>query len=53
MRWGAGDSGKRGGVRMIYLWDRLPEVIYLLLVYAKSVHDDLTPTQLRILRKVV
>lgn len=53
IRWGAGTRGKSGGVRVIYYWDRKPEVIYLLLIYAKSERNDLTKAQLKVLRKLI
>ncbi len=46
-------GGKRGGLRVIYFWDKDGETIYMLLVYPKSEQEDLTPTQLRILSKLV
>ena len=45
--------GKRGGVRIIYYWDEANDVIYLLFIYKKVEQDDLTPQQLKILRKLV
>jgi hypothetical protein len=53
IRWGLPGKGKRGGVRMIYYWDKAKDCIYMLLVYPKSRQEDLTPTQLRTLRKLV
>ena len=38
---------------MIYFWDREGDTVYMLLVYAKSEQEDLTPTQLRVLSKLV
>ena len=53
VRWGLPGMGKRGGVRVIYYWAVNEEQLFMLLVYPKSERDDLTPTQLRILRKLV
>ena len=53
VRWGAGGRGKRGGVRVIYYWHRGDQTLYMLLVYSKSAQDDLTPAQLRVLRRLV
>ena len=53
VRWRGGGKGKRGGVRIIYYWDRANNVIYLLLIYAKSERDDLTPKQLKMLRQIL
>ena len=44
---------KRGGARVIYYWATVESVIFMLMVYAKSRQEDLTPQQLRILRKLV
>jgi mRNA-degrading endonuclease RelE of RelBE toxin-antitoxin system len=53
LRWKRVGGGKRGGLRVIYYWDKDPETIYMLLVYPKSQQEDLTPTQLRVLSKLV
>ena len=53
VRWTAPGRGKRGGVRIIYYWAKAEEVIYMLLIYPKSRQEDLTPRQLKILRKLV
>lgn len=53
VRWRAAGRGKRGGVRVIYFWDEAREKIYLLLVYAKADQDDLTPQQLKIVKRLV
>ena len=53
LRWARIGKGKSGGVRMIYYWDEPGAIVYLLLVYAKNMQDNLTPQQLRILRDLV
>lgn len=53
VRWTLPGRGKRGGVRVIYYWDRGEDVIYMLLLYPKSRQEDLTARQLTILRKLV
>jgi mRNA-degrading endonuclease RelE of RelBE toxin-antitoxin system len=53
VRWRSGGRGKRGGVRVIYYWDALAETIYMLLIYAKTKQEDLTPEQLKMLSKLV
>jgi len=53
LRWSAGGRGKRGGIRVIYYWFVSPEVILMLFAYPKNVQDDLTPDQLKQLRKIV
>jgi mRNA-degrading endonuclease RelE of RelBE toxin-antitoxin system len=53
LRWGARGHGKRGGVRVIYYWHRGEQFLYMLLVYAKARQHELTPTQARVLRRLV
>ena len=53
IRWGAPGRGKRGGVRVIYYWAVSQDRILLLLIYAKTEQDDLTATQLKVLKKIV
>jgi mRNA-degrading endonuclease RelE of RelBE toxin-antitoxin system len=53
VRWSFGARGKRGGVRVIYYWAKPLDRILMLLLYPKSERDDLTPDQLRVLRKIV
>ncbi|HEY2986927.1 MAG TPA: type II toxin-antitoxin system RelE/ParE family toxin [Candidatus Binatia bacterium] len=53
IRWSFPGKGKRGGVRVIYYWQRSEEVIYMLWIYPKSRQEDLTQRQLRELRKFV
>lgn len=53
VRWGVAGTGKRGGLRLIYYWQKAEDCIYMLLVYRKSRQEDLTPQQLRVLRKLV
>jgi hypothetical protein len=53
LRWADRDKGKRGGLRIIYHWDRARARVYLLFAYRKSRRDDLDPAQVRLLRKLV
>jgi mRNA-degrading endonuclease RelE of RelBE toxin-antitoxin system len=53
IHWAARGTGKRGGLRVIYYWDKKTESFYMLYVYPKSKKDDLTPDQLRILSQLV
>lgn len=53
VRWSVGARGKRGGVRVIYYWSKALDRILMLLIYSKAERDDLTPAQLRMLRKIV
>jgi hypothetical protein len=53
MRWALPGRGKSGGARVIYFWFVAQSVIYLLSIYAKNEQEDLTPEQLKLLRKTV
>jgi len=53
VRWAPAGRGKRGGVRVIYYWAISEEQILLLFMYSKSERDDLTLSQIRILRSIV
>lgn len=53
IRWGSADTGKRGGVRVIYYWAGSQDTILMLMIFAKSERSDLTPDQKRILRRIV
>jgi len=51
-RWSRTGRGKRGGIRVIY-FAAIDGRIYLLAAYAKSVRDDLTIAQIKVLRRLV
>ena len=53
IRWGREGHGKRGGVRVIYYWAVKQERILMLLIYSKNEQDDLTPAQLKVLRRII
>ena len=53
IRWAVSGRGKRGGVRVIYYWATAEDQIFMLLIYRKNQQEDLTPQQLKILRKIV
>jgi hypothetical protein len=53
LRWGAEGRGKRGGLRVIYHWDAKDELAYMLFVYAKNEQGDLTPSQVKLLSRLV
>jgi mRNA-degrading endonuclease RelE of RelBE toxin-antitoxin system len=53
LRWFAEGRGKRGGTRLIYYWFTAQGILLLLFIYPKNVQDDLTPDQLRQLKKIV
>lgn len=52
-RWSIGRKGKRGGTRVIYYWAVIRNQILLLMIYSKNEQDNLTPTQVNILRKII
>jgi hypothetical protein len=43
LRWRRQGSGKRGGVRVIYFYHNTTAPIFLLMVYAKAVREDVSP----------
>ncbi len=51
--WAVGRRGKCGGARLIYYWAANQEQIILLFIYPKNMQDDLTPSQLKALKKIV
>jgi hypothetical protein len=52
IRWHLPQSGKRGGVRVIYYYDP-PNFIYMLYPYRKSVQENLTPSQLKLIKRLI
>lgn len=53
VRWSRAGMGKRGGVRIVY-FARLPtHEIWLLLIYAKAVRDNIPGHLLRAVRKEI
>ena len=53
IRWSGKGHGKRGGLRLIYYWDKKSETVYMLYVYPKNRQEDLTPEQCKILSRLV
>lgn len=53
LRWSAGGHGKRGGTRVIYYLFESHDTLLLLFAYSKSEQEELTPNQLKQLKKVV
>lgn len=53
IRWGTGDRGKRGGLRVIYYWVTEKDQILMLFLYPKNKMSDLSPEHLRRLKQVV
>ena len=47
------NRGKPGGARVIYVDVFRKEKLYLLLAYPKSVQDDMTPEQKKMVKKLV
>jgi hypothetical protein len=53
MRWSLPGRGKRGGVRVIYFWAADQDQLLMLFLYPKAEREDLSPAQLKLLKKVV
>ena len=53
LRWAGRGHGKRGGIRVIYYWYVEDEAFFMLLAYAKNTQEDLTASQVKILRQLV
>ena len=53
VRWKRPGTGKRGGVRVIYFWRVAEAQVLMLLAYAKSEADNLSPAQKKQLRLIV
>ncbi|MFQ5434583.1 MAG: type II toxin-antitoxin system RelE/ParE family toxin [Anaerolineae bacterium] len=53
IRWRFRGQGKRGGVRVIYYWAVSEDSLLMLLIYPKNVQDNLSPTQLKALKRIV
>jgi mRNA-degrading endonuclease RelE of RelBE toxin-antitoxin system len=53
LRWAASGRGKRGGARIIYYWFTSQEQLLMLYIYPKNEQDNLTPDQLKALKKIV
>jgi len=52
LRWAAKGKGKRGGVRIIYVYVVVAESIYLLRCYAKNVQTDLSSDEQKQVRQL-
>jgi mRNA-degrading endonuclease RelE of RelBE toxin-antitoxin system len=53
VRWGYKGQGKRGGVRVIYYWVIQQDRLLMLFMYPKNVQDNLSATQLKMLKQIV
>ena len=53
LRWAAKGKGKRGGVRIIYVYVVIGARVFLIRGYAKNVKSDLTADEKKQLRQIV
>ena len=53
LRWKQPGRGKRGGLRILYYWDKPNETIYMLYVFPKTKQEDLTPEQAKTLARLI
>ena len=53
IRWAAAGRGKRGGLRVIYYYLVSRDQFYIVLIYDKNEKDDLSPEQMRTLKRAV
>ncbi len=53
VRWGAKGGGKRGGIRLIYFWDKPSATYYMLFLYRKNEQGDLTKAPDQLLGRLV
>jgi hypothetical protein len=51
LRFGAGNKGKRGGLRVIYVWSQSRAQVLCLLVYPKADKSDLTQEETMLIAK--
>jgi mRNA-degrading endonuclease RelE of RelBE toxin-antitoxin system len=51
VRWTRQGSGKRGGVRVVYFYHNAATPIFLLMVYAKAMREDVAPDAKKALAK--
>jgi mRNA-degrading endonuclease RelE of RelBE toxin-antitoxin system len=53
VRWAKSGRGKRGGLRVLYYWDKPAERLYMIYVLEKTKKADLTPAQIKDLGRIV
>lgn len=53
LRWGMASQGKRGGARVLQLYLRHRATVWLLDIYAKREKADLSPDEVKAIRKFV
>lgn len=51
LRWSSKGGGKSGGIRNIYYYHENDDLILMIYVYEKSKTENLSPTQIELLRK--
>ena len=53
IRWAAKGKGKRGGIRVIYYYFIVNNIIYMFLAYPKNVKDNLSSSEKKILKSLL
>ncbi len=53
VRWNQPGRGKRGGLRVLYYWDKPAERLYMIYVFEKTRQADLTAEQVKALGRVI
>jgi hypothetical protein len=53
VRWSRAGMGKRGGVRVVYFFEREPGEVWLLLIYPKSEQDNIPGHLLKAVREEI
>lgn len=53
LRWAGSGRGKRGGLRVLYYWQTADDQIWLLVAYPKNEKEDLTPDEIKVLKRLV
>ena len=53
LRWKRPGGGKRGGLRILYYWDKQAERVYMIYVLEKSRQADLTKDQAKKLAQII
>ncbi|KFZ28574.1 hypothetical protein IDAT_07415 [Pseudidiomarina atlantica] len=53
LRWSGDHKGKRGSYRILYYYANSLHQVWMLFVFAKNEQSDLSPDQLKTLRRIV
>jgi hypothetical protein len=53
LRWGVSGRGKRGGLRVIYLLRRHNDEVWMLMLYAKNVADNIPAKVLKKIKEAI